>query len=178
MRVVSGSAGGIQLEAPKDTATRPTSDKAKEGVFNALRYDIEGARVLDVFAGSGAMGIEALSCGAKSCVFVDAGDRVVRCIRANLAKTHLDGKIVRRDAISYLSSCRDSYDIIFSDPPYNKGWTKKLIPLAEKLLSGNGLLVCETDKSEPRPEATGALKTRKEYVYGRVYMTVFEKTSK
>lgn len=175
MRVVSGTAKGILLDAPKGMTTRPTTDKAKEGVFSAIQCDICGAKVLDIFAGSGGMGIEALSRGAQSCVFVDADLSAVLCIKSNLAKTRLKGSVVRRDAIAFLSSCSDKFDIIFSDPPYGKGFTQKLIPKAEALLSEGGLLLCETDSSEQRPEPFGALKKRKEYNYGRVIITLFEK---
>ena len=175
MRVVSGIAKGIMLNAPKGMTTRPTTDKAKEGVFSAIQCDTQGARVLDVFAGSGSMGIEALSRGASSCVFVDMDANAIKCIKENLAKTRLEGKVIRKDAIGFLSSCDGEFDIIFSDPPYNKGFTQKLIPKAEKLLADGGLLLCETDASEPRPEAIGQLVKRKEYTYGRVVITLFEK---
>ena len=175
MRVVSGIAKGIVLNAPKGMTTRPTTDKAKEGVFSAIQCDTQGARVLDVFAGSGSMGIEALSRGASSCVFVDADVNAIRCIKENLARTRLEGKVIRRDAISFLSSCDGEFDIIFSGPPYNKGFTQKIIPRVEKILAEGGLLLCETDDSEPRPEPTGNLLKRKEYTYGRVIITLFEK---
>ena len=177
MRVVSGTAKGTALEAPKGMATRPTSDKAKEGVFSAIQGDLAGARVLDVFAGSGGMGIEALSRGAASCVFVDTNPGALRCIKNNLAKTKLTGKVVRRDAIAFLGGCNSRFDIIFSDPPYNKGWTAKLLPLAAELLDEGGILLCETDASEPRPEAVGGLSIRKTYVYGRAVVTLFDKIS-
>lgn len=175
MRVVSGSAKGILLDAPKGMTTRPTTDKAKEGVFSAIQCDISGARVLDVFSGSGGMGIEALSRGAHSCVFVDSDRNAVRCIKDNLARTRLEGKVLMKDAIAFLSASECEFDIIFSDPPYSKGFTQKLIPKAERLLSDGGLLLCETDAAEPRPEPSGALIKRKEYVYGRVIITLFEK---
>lgn len=176
MRVVSGSARGITLEAPKGMTTRPTSDKAKEGVFSAIQYELEGAKVLDVFAGSGGMGIEALSRGAASCVFVDCDVAALRCIKANLAKTKLTGRSVRADAIAFLSACKDRFDVIFSDPPYNRGWTEKLLPLAAKLLEEGGIMLCETDSSEPRPEPVEGLAVRKVYTYGRAVVTLFEKT--
>ena len=177
MRVVSGSAKGTVLEAPKGMTTRPTSDKAKEGVFSAIQCELGGARVLDIFAGSGGMGIEALSRGAASCVFVDIDNSALRCIRSNLAKTKLKGEVVRRDAIAFLNSCAGRFDIIFSDPPYNKGWTAKLLPLAAELLDDGGVLLCETDSAEPRPEPVAGLRLRKTYVYGRAVVTLFEKIS-
>ena len=177
MRVVSGSARGILLEAPKGMTTRPTSDKAKEGVFSAIQSDVAGARVLDIFAGSGGMGIEALSRGAASCVFVDFDSNALRCIKNNLAKTKLTGKIVRKEAIAFASGCADRFDVIFSDPPYNKGWTAKLMPLAAELLDEGGVLLCETDSAEPRPEPVEGLALRKTYIYGRAVVTLFDKIS-
>ena len=175
MRVVSGSARGITLEAPKGMTTRPTSDKAKEGVFSAIQGELAGSRVLDVFAGSGGMGIEALSRGAASCVFVDCDVAALRCVKANLAKTKLTGRIVRADAIAFLNACSERFDVIFSDPPYNRGWTAKLLPAAAKLLNEGGVLLCETDASEPRPEPVEGLAIRKVYVYGRAIVTLFDK---
>ena len=169
MRVVSGSARGTLLEAPKGMTTRPTSDKAKEGVFSAIQGELAGARVLDIFAGSGGMGIEALSRGAASCVFVDCDAAALRCIKANLAKTKLTGRIVRADATAFLNACGERFDIVFSDPPYNRGWTAKLLPLAAKL--------CETDSAEPRPEPVEGLALRKTYTYGRAVVTLFDKIS-
>ena len=175
MRVVSGSARGITLEAPKGMTTRPTSDKAKEGVFSAIQGELAGARVLDIFAGSGGMGIEALSRGAASCVFVDFDLNALRCIRNNLAKTKLTGKVVRKEAIAFAEGCADRFDIMFSDPPYNKGWTAKLLPFAAKLLDEGGVMLCETDSSEPRPEPVDGLSLRKTYTYGRAIITLFDK---
>ena len=177
MRVVSGSARGILLEAPKGMTTRPTSDKAKEGVFSAIQGELAGARVLDIFAGSGGMGIEALSRGAASCVFVDTDVGALRCIKSNLAKTKLTGEVVRKDAIAFLCGCRERFDVIFSDPPYNKGWTAKLLPLTAKLLDDGGILLCETDSTEPRPEAAEGLSHRRTYTYGRAIITLFDKTT-
>lgn len=177
MRVVSGSARGTLLEAPKGMTTRPTSDKAKEGVFSAIQGELAGARVLDIFAGSGGMGIEALSRGAASCVFVDCDAAALRCIKANLAKTKLTGRIVRADATAFLNACGERFDIVFSDPPYNRGWTAKLLPLAAKLLDEGGILLCETDSAEPRPEPVEGLALRKTYTYGRAVVTLFDKIS-
>ena len=175
MRVVSGSARGITLEAPKGMTTRPTSDKAKEGVFSAIQGNLARARVLDVFAGSGGMGIEALSRGAASCVFVDLDLSALRCIKNNLAKTKLTGRAVRADAIAFLNACSERFDVIFSDPPYNKGWTAKLLPLAARLLDEGGVLLCETDSAEPRPEPVEGLALRKTYTYGRAVVTLFDR---
>ena len=114
---------------------------------------------------------------AASCVFVDCDVAALRCIKANLAKTKLTGRVVRADAIAFLNACSEHFDIIFSDPPYNKGWTAKLLPLAAELLDEGGAMLCETDASEPRPEPVEGLALRKTYTYGRAIVTLFYKTS-
>ena len=104
MRVITGTARGIQLKTPEGLQTRPTSDRVKEAMFSIIQFDIPGARVLDLFGGTGQLGIEALSRGAKSAVFVDAGDKACRLIQENLKRTRLDqqGRVVRSDYLDYL----------------------------------------------------------------------------
>ena len=120
MRVITGSARGMALKAPKGMDTRPTMDQVKEGIFSAIQFEVEGRRVLDLFAGSGQMGIEALSRGAKSAVFVDMREDACKVVRENLAKTRLEqnARVVRADYLSYLVSARETFDLIFLDPPY------------------------------------------------------------
>ena len=120
MRVITGSARGMALKAPKGMDTRPTMDQVKEGIFSAIQFEVEGRRVLDLFAGSGQMGIEALSRGAKSAVFVDMREDACKVVRENLAKTRLEqnARVVRADYLSYLASARETFDLIFLDPPY------------------------------------------------------------
>lgn len=175
MRVVSGISKGIPLDAPKGLSTRPTTDKVKEAVFSSIQGRIEDSVVLDLFAGSGGMGIEALSRGASECVFVDADKSAIRCIRDNLKKTRLSGIVLEKEAIRFLRGCDRKFDIIFTDPPYNKGLTKQLIPYAADILSDDGILLCETDDAEPKPEPVNGLAIYKEYKYGRVRITAFVK---
>lgn len=175
MRVVSGISKGIPLDAPKGLSTRPTTDKVKEAVYSSIQGRIDKASVLDLFAGSGGMGIEALSRGAAECVFVDADKSAIHCIKNNLTKAHLEGIVIEKEALRFLRGCDKKFDIIFSDPPYNKGLTQRLIPLASNLLNDNGVLLCETDDAEPRPEPTDGLVVHKVYKYGRVIITAFVK---
>ena len=120
MRVITGKARGIQLKTPQGMLTRPTADRVKEALFSIIRFDVANARVLDLFGGTGQLGIEALSQGAKSAVFVDAREEACALIRENLKRTRLSeqGSVVRCDYLDYLNCCREKFDIIFLDPPY------------------------------------------------------------
>ncbi len=123
MRVITGSARGRRLKELEGLETRPTTDRVKEGLFSALQFDIEGRRVLDLFAGTGQLGIEALSRGAARCVFVDQRTDAVNCIRENLRLTGLADRaqVVSGESMAYLSALREKFDIIFLDPPYAAG---------------------------------------------------------
>ena len=120
MRVITGTARGMRLKELPGLETRPTTDKVKESVFNIVQFDVEGRRVLDLFGGTGQMGIEALSRGAASCTFVDVRKEAAAVIRANLARTKLEeqGKVVQGDYLAFLTGCREKFDLVFLDPPY------------------------------------------------------------
>ena len=118
MRVIAGKAKGIQLKTPDGMLTRPTTDRVKEALFSILQFDLPGTRVLDLFGGTGQLGIEALSRGAKEAVFVDAREEACRLIRENLKRAGFTGQVVRGDYLTYLDQCREKFDIIFLDPPY------------------------------------------------------------
>jgi len=147
MRVVAGSAGGIQLEVSK-CGVRPTMDRVKAAIFSSLSDKIIGAHVLDLFAGSGALGIEALSRGAASALFVEQDRQSVTAIEKNLAKTRLNGRIRRQDAFAFVRRFNSplKFDLVFADPPYEQ--TKSGEHSAEKLLS---------DKSLPQLLAPGGV---------------------
>ena len=151
MRVVAGELRGRRLAAPAGRATRPTSDRVREALFSMLG-GVEDARVLDLFAGSGALGIEALSRGAGSAAFVDRDARAVAAIRSNLTALGLEGATVhRRDAVAFLGEASETYDLIFVDPPYDSaprlaGPLSRALPAA---LSPEALIVSESDKRMP-----------------------------
>ena len=111
MRVITGKARGIQLKTPEGLTTRPTADRVKEALFSIIQFEIPGARVLDLFGGTGQLGIEALSRGAKSAVFVDAGEPACRLIKENLKRTKLeaDAKVIRSDYLEYLKRCKETF---------------------------------------------------------------------
>jgi 16S rRNA (guanine966-N2)-methyltransferase len=160
MRVIAGSAGGIQLQVPK-RGVRPTMDRVKGAIFSSLGDEIVGARVLDLFSGSGALGIEALSRGASSVLFVDEDRQAVATIEKNLAKTKLSGRIQQHDVFKFLkrTAVEEKFRIIFADPPYEKmksgeKFTARLLTdeSLPQLLQEGGVFVLEKQPSESVPE--------------------------
>jgi 16S rRNA (guanine966-N2)-methyltransferase len=151
VRVVAGQYRGRRLQAPRGTSVRPTSDRVREALFSILG-DIAGLRVLDLFAGSGALAIEALSRGAASATLVEDDRAAVDAIRANLAPLEdANAQVVRADALAWLGGQRGPYDLVFLDPPYSSAG-KLAQPLSQRLpaaLSPNSLIVSESDKREP-----------------------------
>ncbi len=152
MRVISGTAKGTCLESLEGNKTRPTLDRVKEALFNIIQNDIRDAYVLDLFSGSGALGIEALSRGAKFCVMADKSNEAVKVITKNLQKTRLEenAKVIRNDYVKTLNSLNQKFDLIFIDPPYAEDIAvnaiKQVIEL--DLLAEDGIIVLETDEEE------------------------------
>jgi 16S rRNA (guanine966-N2)-methyltransferase len=151
MRIVAGTLGGRRLKAPSGRGTRPTSDRVREALFSILG-SVEGVRVLDLFAGSGALGIEALSRGAASAVFVDSDQRAISAVRANLEDLGLEAEAHRRDALLYLRSAPEApFGLVFLDPPYSSAG-EMAGPLSERLpsvLTESARIVSESDKRNP-----------------------------
>ncbi len=174
MRVVSGSARGIALIAPQE-GTRPTSDKVKEAVFGSIQFDIMQSDVLDLFAGSGALGIEALSRGASRSVFVENAKSACEVIKKNLQKTKLEqnARLVCEDWKSGLAKVVGSFDFIFLDPPYASGVYEDVLQeiKAKNLLKNNGVIIAEHDGSFEKCEGYKLKKTKK---YGQTYISYFE----
>ena len=150
MRVVAGEFKGRRLHAPRGSATRPTSDRVREALFSVLG-PIEGADVLDLFAGTGALGIEALSRGAARATFVDDDPRAVEAIRRNLAEIGVEATVQRRDAAAFLRSAAGPYDLVFIDPPYSSAprMAEALGRSLPAVLSPNAAIVTESDKRAP-----------------------------
>jgi 16S rRNA (guanine966-N2)-methyltransferase len=151
MRIVAGTLGGRRLKAPAGRGTRPTSDRVREALFSILG-DIANARVLDLFAGSGALGLEALSRGAKTAVFVDTDPKAIAAIGANLDALDLLAPVHKRDALAYLHNASDGpFDLVFLDPPYSSA-SELAGPLSERLpsvLTEDARIVSESDKRQP-----------------------------
>jgi 16S rRNA (guanine(966)-N(2))-methyltransferase RsmD len=154
VRVIAGAYGGRRLVAPPGDATRPTSDRVREALFSVLGTSVQGARVLDLFAGSGALGIEALSRGAASAVFVDRAPRAVEAVRANLAALEIAAEVRRMEARSWLrtaSARADAYDLVFLDPPYRRAGElgRELSADLGAVLSAGARVVTESDRRHP-----------------------------
>lgn len=175
MRVITGTARGRKLIAPDGMDTRPTTDLVKEAVFSIIHFTVPYANVLDLFAGSGQMGIEALSRGASNAVFVDNSRKALDVIRQNLQNTGFvkQAKVLSSDVESFLKNTREQYDMIFLDPPYNNGFPEKLLPLLHKPLSEHGIILYEHDKKEELPEQTDGLILKKRYRYGRTMVSSY-----
>ena len=176
MRIVAGSRKGHTIHAPKGLETRPTSDRVRENVFNIVAPWVEGARVLDLYAGSGAMGLEALSRGADSVVFVEADPEAVRAIERNLDKLRLTGATVVRlsatAALTQEAAAGRKYDLVLLDPPYAMTDYDSLARYLTRVLADDGLLVLESAaKTEPELPGLAVRTTRR---YGSTRVTVFE----
>jgi len=172
VRIVAGSCKGARIYAPKGRDTRPTSDRVREAAF-AILGSVEGANVLDLFAGSGALGLESLSRGAASAVFVEVDPLAVKAIERNLDRLGLEGRIVRTDALRFVAKAPERYDVVFVDPPYEMVESLRM-PLAEHLprvLAEGGLVVFETSAGV-EPELPLHLRSTRRH--GSTQLTVFE----
>ena len=179
MRVITGKARGIQLKTPEGMQTRPTADRVKEALFSIINFDIPGAKVLDLFGGTGQLGIEALSRGAASAVFVDAREESCRLIRENLKRTKLeqDAKVVRSDYLDYLNRCREQYNIILLDPPYAEVFLENAIKRITEIdiLQSDGIIVAERPLGKELPWEFEGYTRSKDYKYGTVLLTIYRK---
>ena len=178
MRVITGTARGRKLKTPEGMDIRPTTDNVKESVFNILQFDIEGRRALDLFAGTGQLGIECLSRGAREVIFIDQSRDAVKIIRENLKACGFAAPVLQQDALSYLSAC-GKFDLIFVDPPYD---AELYAPVLEKInsidiLSDGGIIVCEARREKDLPDMRPPYVKRREYAYGRVKLCLYSKES-
>ena len=182
MRVISGDARGRRLKEPMDMDQRPTTDKVKESLFNIIQFDIEGRRVLDLFAGTGQLGIEALSRGAKSCLFVDSSNKAVALIKENISRCRYEdvSTVLRSDWKDALRRQREQFDIIFLDPPYDTQLLKNSLKTAAEIdiLAQNGIIVCESRADTELPELDAPYEKKGEYRYGGIKLTLYTKRGK
>ena len=179
MRVITGTARGVQLKTPDGMTTRPTADRVKEALFSIIQFEIPGARVLDLFGGTGQLGIEALSRGAKSAVFVDAGEPACKLIRENLKRTRLEqqGGVVRSDYLQYLKRCREKFDIILLDPPYAEVFLENALKCITEIdiLQSGGIIVAERPLGKDLPWDFEGFTRSKDYKYGKTLLTIYRK---
>lgn len=177
MRVIAGLSRGRKLKVLEGLEVRPTTDRIKEAIFSSLQFDIPNSNFLDLFSGSGQMGIEALSRGAKSVTFVDNSFKSVEIIKHNLKETGLfeNAIVLKNDSINFLTETSQKYDIVFLDPPYNKGLSQLALDKIENCVSENGLIVCEHKYGEQMPEQVGDFKILKNKKYGLIEITTYKK---
>ena len=179
MRVITGKARGVQLKTPEGLQTRPTSDRVKEALFSIIQFDLPGTRVLDLFGGTGQLGIEALSRGAKSAVFVDAGEPACKLIRENLKRTRMEGqgKVVRSDYLDFLSRTKEQFDIILLDPPYAEVFLENALKRITEIdiLRSDGIIVTERPLGKELPWEFPGYQRSKDYKYGKTLLTIYRK---
>lgn len=176
MRVITGSARGKKLITVEGTdVVRPTTDVVKEAVFSAIQFEIEGRTVLDLFAGSGQLGIEALSRGAKEAYFVDSAAVSIKAVRENLKTTGLEqnARVVQMPFSAFLKSTRAVFDIALLDPPYEKKLIQKALPFLEERMSDSGVILCEHEKECILPREVGRYEIARVLRHGRVAVTIY-----
>jgi 16S rRNA (guanine(966)-N(2))-methyltransferase RsmD len=179
MRVITGKARGVQLKTPEGMQTRPTADRVKEALFSIINFDLPGAKVLDLFGGTGQLGIEALSRGADHAVFVDAREDACKIIRENLKRTKLEGqgRVVRSDYLDYLRRCKEQYDIIILDPPYAEAFLENALKCITEIdiLQTGGIIVAERPLGKELPCTFEGYTRSKDYKYGQTLLTLYRK---
>ena len=179
MRVITGKARGVQLKTPEGMLTRPTADRVKEALFSIINFDLPGAAVLDLFGGTGQLGIEALSRGANSAVFVDQREDACKIIRENLRRTKLEtqGRVIRSDYLDYLRRSREKFDIILLDPPYAEVFLENALKCITEIdiLKSDGIIVAERPVEKELPFEFEGFTRSKDYKYGKTLLTIYRK---
>ncbi|MDR2671676.1 MAG: 16S rRNA (guanine(966)-N(2))-methyltransferase RsmD [Oscillospiraceae bacterium] len=179
MRVITGRARGRNLRTVPGDAVRPTSQRVKEAIFSIIQFDVEGRRVLDLFSGSGQLGIEALSRGARAAVFVDSSRASLAVTEENLRHTGLHGGavLVPADALGYLSTRPEPFDIVFLDPPYHAQLLPKALDaiVLFDIVNPGGIIICEADRSFEPPALSAPYRRGRTYRYGAKAVTLYQK---
>lgn len=179
MRVITGKARGVQLKTPEGMQTRPTADRVKEALFSIIQFEIPGTTVLDLFGGTGQLGIEALSRGAQRAVFVDAGESACKLIRENLRRTGMEdqGRVVRSDYLQYLKNAREKFDIILLDPPYAEVFLENALNCITEIdiLQSGGIIVCERPVGKELLWEFSGYTRSKDYKYGNTLIVIYRK---
>ena len=177
MRVISGHKKGKKLEWPKVDFIRPTTDKVKESIFNIIQFTTADADFLDLFAGSGQIGIEALSRGAKSVTFVDENKISINTIKKNLNIANLtqNSTVIRMDSIAFLKTTQNLFDVAFLDPPYNSEILTSAIILVQQVMKKNGVIICEHLLTLKLPDKINDFILSKTYKYGKIALSVYKR---
>ena len=179
MRVISGKARGVPLKTPDGIKTRPTADRVKEAMFSIIQFDLPAAKVLDLFGGTGQLGIEALSRGAMDAVFVDAADSACKLIKENLRRTKMESqaRVIRADYLDYLSRSTEKFDIILLDPPYAEVFLENSLKKISEIdiLQSGGIIVAERPVEKALECVFDGFSRSKDYKYGNTLLTIFRK---
>lgn len=180
MRVITGTARGKRLKELPGMDTRPTTDRVKEGLFNIIQFDIEGRRVLDLFAGTGQLGIETLSRGAAHCDFVDSSPAAMKIVQENVKACGLTGRAQfhQKDFMPFLAGAAGKYDLIFLDPPYASGDLERALErIADiDIVSGNGIIICESPADHRLPALPSPYEKGRDYRYGKIKLTLYRRS--
>ena len=177
MRIITGSRRGRKLKTLPGDAVRPTPDRVKEALFNILQFDLEGRVFLDLFAGSGQIGLEALSRGAKRAVFVDSAKASCGVVLENIHTTGFENEaqVMNAEYASYLLRCTETFDIAFLDPPYRTGTLTKALLAVTPHMNRGGIVICESETGLVLPAEVGSLTLKKQYKYGKVLLWKYTK---
>lgn len=177
MRVITGTARGRKLETLSGDDVRPTTDMVKEAVFSIIQFQVQGRMFLDLFAGCGQMGIEAMSRGAKGACFLDMRKDAVAVIRKNLQATGFEDKAQVRctDSLSFLQAATSKFDVAFVDPPYRKGLCEKALELLPSVMNPGGVILCETALEEELPSSAGEFLLDRTYRYGKIKISTYRR---
>ena len=175
MRVITGLAKGKKLLTLSGEEVRPTTDRVKESVFSVVQFSIQGRKFLDLFAGSGQMGIEALSRGASQSVFVDSKRESIEVVKKNLKSTNLEdkAKILCLDSLKFLENTTEKFDIVFLDPPYSTGILQKALPMVAKIMNKSGTIICENPQNEEINEEINEFRLDRIYHYGKIKISTY-----
>ncbi len=177
MRVITGTARGKRLQTREGDAVRPTPERVKEALFSIIQFEVEGRRVLDLFAGSGQLGIEALSRGAREAVFVDSSRESAAVVQANLLSCGFSERssVKNTGYDSFLLGTPGEFDLAFLDPPYRTGLLQKALPMAARRMNAGGTIICENPSDEELPEQCEGFSRVRAYRYGKVVLTVYRR---
>ena len=179
MRVITGKARGVALKTPDGMLTRPTTDRVKEALFSVIQFEVPGAVVLDLFGGTGQLGIEALSRGAKRAVFVDHRQDACDLIKENLRRTQLsqDAQVVRADYLQYLRRCKERFNLILLDPPYAEVFLENALKCITEIdiLQSGGIIVTERPVGKELPYEFPGYQRSRDYKYGKTLVTLYRR---
>lgn len=175
MRVITGKARGRILETLKGDDVRPTTDKVKEAIFSAIQFELEGRHFVDLFSGCGQMGIEALSRGCATATFIDKSKAAVKVIERNLSVTNLKqfAKVYNADSVNFIKNSIDEYDIVFLDPPYNKGILQEVMPIVAQRMKKTGVIICESALNDELLQKYYKFTLDRERTYGKIKISIY-----